>query len=248
MVSGPLRCNRYRRPVLYHARLAHHDVVDGDRLRAFQHDAGLVMVLHRLANARQVVPDFNSQFGQMRARPDAGQQQQLRRIQRATAQDHLPPCARGECLPVFPPGHADGALGLQHDALGQRMRDHPQVAPLHRRPQIADRGRATASIARGQMVIPGTLLHPPIEIVVARETKVNRALDERLADRIVFIDLRHRERTAGAMQIVATADLILGAFEVRQHVVERPAGIAELAPVIEILSLAADIDQTVDRR
>ena len=57
-----------------------------------------------------------------------------------------------------------------------------------------------------------------------------------------------RERAAGAVQIVGAALLVLGAAEIREHVVVRPAGIAELPPMVEILFLAADIDETVDRR
>ena len=33
----------------------------------------------------------------------------------------------------------------------------------------------------------------------------------------------------------APRDLVLGALEIGQHVVERPAGVAELAPLVEIL-------------
>ena len=39
----------------------------------------------------------------------------------------------------------------------------------------------------------------------------------------------------------------LGFFEKRQHVIPRPAAIAELAPMVEILGLATDIDHAVDR-
>ena len=41
---------------------------------------------------------------------------------------------------------------------------------------------------------------------------------------------------------------MLRALEIRQHVLERPAGVAELAPMVEILGLAANIDHAVDRR
>ena len=60
-------------------------------------------------------------------------------------------------------------------------------------------------------------------------------------------DIGDRERAADAVQLVGAALLILGAPEIRQHVGESPAGIAELPPVIVILVLAADIEQPVDR-
>ena len=55
------------------------------------------------------------------------------------------------------------------------------------------------------------------------------------------------KRSAGAVMLVGAALLVLGAPEIGQHVLVRPAGIAELAPQIEILSLAADVNEPVDR-
>src|SRR5438874_72153 len=55
------------------------------------------------------------------------------------------------------------------------------------------------------------------------------------------------ERAALAVIIVGAALLVLGAAEIRQHVVIAPAEAAELAPIVEILFLAADVDQAVDR-
>src|SRR5579883_3430401 len=49
------------------------------------------------------------------------------------------------------------------------------------------------------------------------------------------------------MERIGAALLILGSLEIGQHVLEAPAEIAELAPVIEILLLPADIDEPVDR-
>ena len=60
--------------------------------------------------------------------------------------------------------------------------------------------------------------------------------------------IAHRERPADAMQLVLAALLILGAAEIRQHIGEAPARIAELAPVIEILRLPANVQEPVDRR
>ena len=52
---------------------------------------------------------------------------------------------------------------------------------------------------------------------------------------------------AVCVQFVGPALLILGAPEIGQHILERPAGIAELPPVIKILVLTADIKEAVDR-
>ena len=60
-------------------------------------------------------------------------------------------------------------------------------------------------------------------------------------------DVGHGERSADAVQVVRAALLVLGLAEIGQHVVEAPAGIAELAPVVEVLRLAAHVEQAVDR-
>ena len=49
------------------------------------------------------------------------------------------------------------------------------------------------------------------------------------------------------MQRVCAALLMLGAPEIGQHVGKAPAGIAELAPMIEVRVLSADIKEPVDR-
>src|SRR5262249_54809195 len=43
------------------------------------------------------------------------------------------------------------------------------------------------------------------------------------------------------------ARLVLGAAKIGQHILEAPTGIAELAPMIEVGRLAADIEQAIDR-
>src|SRR5262245_30919824 len=49
------------------------------------------------------------------------------------------------------------------------------------------------------------------------------------------------------MQRVLAARLVLGAAEIRQDIREAPAGVAELAPMIEVGRLAADVEQAIDR-
>jgi hypothetical protein len=64
----------------------------------------------------------------------------------------------------------------------------------------------------------------------------------------VLRDIRDAERTVGAVKSIGAARLMLRASEIRQHVIEGPAGIAELTPMVEIFGLTADIDHAVDRR
>src|ERR1700730_14081099 len=142
---------------------------------------------------------------------------------------------------------ADGAAALAQDLLGQSSSDDPEIGALHRRTQIPDGRRAALSVARRRLVIADPVLARTVEIVVAGKAELGCGRDEGLADR-VLCDIRHAERAAGAVERVSPAHLVLRAPEIGQHILERPAGIAELAPMVEILGLAADIDHAVDRR
>src|SRR5205814_7222609 len=148
--------------------------------------------------------------------------------------------------PALAVADADRAPALEEDFLAQSIGDDAQVGPLHRRAQMADRGRTASALASGGLVVADAVLGGAIEIVVAGEAELGRALDEGFADRVV-LDIGNAERAATAVKLVGAADLMLGALEIGQHVFERPPGTAELAPVVEILGLAADVDHAVDR-
>src|SRR5262249_495624 len=49
------------------------------------------------------------------------------------------------------------------------------------------------------------------------------------------------------MQRILAALLVLGAAKIGQHILEAPAGIAELPSMIEVRRLAADVEQAIDR-
>src|SRR6201987_2354643 len=60
-------------------------------------------------------------------------------------------------------------------------------------------------------------------------------------------DVGYGEWAAATVEIVRAARLVLGAPEIGQYVGEAPTGIAELAPMIVVLVLAAHVEQAVDR-
>src|SRR5262249_51414126 len=74
-----------------------------------------------------------------------------------------------------------------------------------------------------------------------------RGGDESLTQRMRFTDIGDGERPAHPVQRVLAASLVLGATKIGQHILKTPAGIAELAPMIEILRLTADVQETIDR-
>src|SRR5216684_8694736 len=171
----------------------------------------------------------------------------FRRVDVTTAKNDFAPGAGGDDAPALPERDASRASYFEDDLLGQRLRDDPQIGALHRRAQITDGGRAAPALARGRLMVADTFLARAIEIVIAWETQLHRALDEGLADRVPIGNIGDAERPIGPVERVGTPCLVLGTLEIGQHVLERPPGVAELTPMIEILGLAADIDHTVDR-
>ena len=189
----------------------------------------------------------DSEFRQMLLRADAGQHQQLRRVDCAAAQDHFARCQCGALLAVVAKDDTGRSPPVKCDFFGEGIGDDAQIGATHSRSQIPDRGRAAPAVARRRLVIADAVLLGAVEIVVARKPRLRCTGDERFADRMLR-HIRHAEGAARAVETVGAAHLVLRTPEIGQHVVERPAGIAELAPMVEILGLATDIHHAVDRR
>ena len=85
------------------------------------------MVLQVLAHARQVAHHADAVLAQQRRRPDPGQLQQLRRLQRAGAQQHLAPGSQRAHLAVDAVAHAAGAAALEQHGHGVGAGLHAQV-------------------------------------------------------------------------------------------------------------------------
>ena len=122
-----------------------------------------------------------------------------------------------------------------------------ETGPLHRRSQIGHRRAAAPHIADRHLQRPDAVLLGAVEIPVQPVARLLRAGDEGVVQFVAGPQIRNAQRTAGAVMLVGTALLMLGAPEIGQHILVRPTGIAELAPQIKILPLAADVDQPVDR-
>ncbi len=134
--------------------------------------------------------------------------------------------------------------------MDQRACNDFEVGAFHRRAQIGACRTLPAPPAAG-------LLHPAdavagagrqmVDIVAVFEPELLARLDHHLAQRWLVGGARGEERPARAVKCVAAAFPILGLLEIGQYIVPRPAAVAELAPMVEILRLAADIDHAVDR-
>ena len=128
-----------------------------------------------------------------------------------------------------------------------RAGDDAQVGPAPGGTKVAYRGAPPATVAGGELEVARAFLPRPVDVVVAGNSDFFRAGDERVAHVAPHPHVADRLRTAGAVPLACPPLLVLGLDEVRQDVLERPAGVAELAPVVEVPGLAADVEQSVDR-
>ena len=205
------------------------------------------MVLQIVADAGQFVHQRDVVLAQQAPGADPGKLQQLRRQQRAAGQQDFAARAHpanGAVLLVF---EADRALAVEQHAMREGADLDLEIGPLHRRAQIGNRGAAPPHLAHRQLIIADPFLLGAVEIGIGGKPGVLAPADKGVVQFVAGAQIGDVERSAGAVIIVGAALLVLGAAEIRQDVVIRPADIAELAPIIEILLLAADIDQPVDR-
>ena len=68
-------------------------------------------------------------------------------------------------------------------------------------------------------MVAGPVLTGTVEIVVARKAKFGRGFDKGLADRVLR-DIRYTEWSSRAVEPVGPANLVLGALEIGQDVLE----------------------------
>src|SRR6516162_2438445 len=143
----------------------------------------------------------------------------------------------------------DGAAAIEQEAPHQSLGDDLQVRALHRRAQIGT-GGACPSPAAARLLAPADAVagagRQVVHVLAVLEADFLAGLDYRRAERRP-VHLRCKQRTTLAANLALAALPILGLFEIREHVVPRPAAIAELGPMVEIFGLAANVDQSVYR-
>jgi hypothetical protein len=91
-------------------------------------EARLIVILQVRADAWHVGDHLDAVLAQQIGRADAGELQQLRRVECAAREDHLAAGARdvrGAVLAVF---DADRAAAFEQDARGQRVRHDREIA------------------------------------------------------------------------------------------------------------------------
>src|SRR3546814_17690951 len=82
-----------------------------------------------------------------------------------------------------------------------------------------------------------------MEVARAGDADILRCFDEHVAELEARARVRDAEWPVTAVDLVLAALIAFRPLEVGKHVLVGPAGIAELAPLVEVLALAADIAQ-----
>ena len=147
-----------------------------------------------LADPRQVDQHRNADGLQPARRADAGQQQQLRRVDRAGADDHLARGGRGLGATVADVLDAGAAPAVEQQPGGLRAVDQLQsLLPLQRRIEVRILHTVPLAVLDVDVVPAGPLHLRTVEVVGPRKSQLDAGLDKGPRDRarIVPRDARH---------------------------------------------------------
>ena len=207
----------------------------------------LEVVLQVLADARQVVDDVDAERLQLGGVADAGQLQQLRRVDRAAADDDL--------VGVRPPGRPAAEVerdarrprAVEHQPAHERVGLHGQVRPVHDRVQVGAGGAQPAAAV--DVAVEGRKALLAVAVDVGRELVAGLldGLEERLEERARGRAALEHERAVAAAPLVGARQARLHLLEVRQAVGVVPRlhpGVAR--PALVVHRVAALEDHAVD--
>ena len=181
------------------------------------------------------------------ARPDPGEHQQHRRVVRAAGDDHLALGPDGLADAVPDELDADGALALEHEPLGEDRDDDLQVRPPFGRVEERVGGAAAQAVPLGELEARDALGAVDVQVGDVLVSGLDGGVEHQVGEPAHRAAVGHRERAADAVEVVLPALVVLGAPEVRQHLVVRPAGAAVRRPAVEVGAVAAEVDHRVDR-
>ena len=178
--------------------------------------------------------------------PDARQFQQLRRIDRTAREDHFAVgthAVRPLASDVF---NRTGPAALESDAGCERMGPHLEVGPAHGGSQVGVRGAASPAPAHRHVHAAKPFLLISIHIVGMRVTRLAGRRQPRRMQWIAEAAVSGLQLALSAAIFVAAFLPMFGAPEIRQNVAIRPTRRTRCAPSLEVLGVAADINQSVD--
>ncbi len=220
-----------------------------DRLRALVLDVDLEMVLEVLADAGQVVDDRDPDGLQLRGIADAGELEQLGRVDRAASEDHLAAVDRLRPTALSVSSTPDRPAALEDDPGHERPGPDLEVLAAHDRMEVGPRGAQPAPAADVPVELREALLAVAVDVVGRRIAGLLRRLEERGEQRVRRRPALEAERAAVAAERVVRfgREAVLHPLEVGQAVGVVPGvhpGIG--APALVVERVAALEDHAVD--
>lgn len=137
-------------------------------------------------------------------RTDAGDLQQLRRLERARAQDDLAVGPRAMDVPAALVDDSGRGPALELDVRDERLGDDVQIRTAAIGLDVTHRRGRTASLPRGQVPVPDARVVRAAEVVVSRQVERFRSrVEERVRERVLPPCLFDAQRSIGPWYPVA---------------------------------------------
>jgi hypothetical protein len=204
------------------------------------------MVLQVAPDLRRIMYHRDAVLVKMIRRPDARQHQQLRRVDRAAAEDHFTLCPDRFAHTLADDLDALCPAALDDDPRRDRLRQQVEIAAPPPRLSESHCHAGAAAVCDVGVDPAKTLDGISVEIVDDRASRLTGSCEERIADQQIDTRLLDRHRAVGAMPLAGTAAVALGFLEVGQHLVERPSLAAALGPLLVFERVAAQVQHAVD--
>ncbi len=150
--------------------------VDGVRRMGGVHHADEQVILQVTANAGKVGQDADAELPQLIGRTDAGEHQQLWRVDGSAGENDLAPRTDQRLATAAADHHADGAALLDRDADRLHVGQDRKVRTQARRIQERACGADTSSISDCKIVGTGAFRRSPVEIMGAGMASRSRAI------------------------------------------------------------------------
>ena len=204
-------------------------------------------MIHQVpAHMRRVMDHVDAHIAQMRGRADPRQHHQLRRVDRAAAENDLPGAGdmRPALLHIFDPGRA---APLHHDARRHRARLDPQVLQAARAPQIRLRGRGAPPPGGRDLVGTRAFKRGAVIVGVGGDARLLGCLDVGARQRVHrAVHIRHRQRPVAAAMRAGAARPFLQPAKDGRDIVPAPARRGR-GPLGVVIRVPAHPDHRVDR-
>ena len=207
----------------------------------------LQVILEIFPDTGQIVHHIDTVRAQFRGGSHPGELQQLGRVDGSAAENQLftlDPMRR-PCVRVLERARTPA---LEHDAGRERMGEHFEVRPAHRRAQVGVGGAAASAAAHGHVHATEAFLLEAVDVGGLRIARLAGGGQPRGVQRIFQRAIAGLQLAVRTAIVVAAFLALLGAPKIRQHVAVGPAGRTLFLPALEIVGIAADVHQAVDRR